>query len=228
MQPIAMHPVMRVSSSIWSVRRIDLAEYAMRSTSKSAEGGQEYEVLIGYDFIAHRVVLDGLGYTFGIEVDEAADGLPVIARVIVCVCWCECRVALSSVHGCLLYMRVVMLNAWGSSASTLSPMCSVAEDVIDLFASALTAAFGCGSLEEAASARLVLDRLPRLRFAPPSALRLLGTTCSVQIGESVRKSCLAFVRRFHFCSLCLRAGQHETAPTLARRGYLLMSVCGCD
>tara|TARA_R110002074_G_scaffold32046_6_gene89641 strand:- start:20473 stop:20667 length:195 start_codon:yes stop_codon:yes gene_type:complete len=64
----------------------------MRSTSEAAEGGQEYEVVIGNDLFAHRVVLDGLAYTLGIEPDERTDGLPVVARVVVGVRWGECRV----------------------------------------------------------------------------------------------------------------------------------------
>ena len=57
--------------------------YAIRSTSKACEGGYEYEVIVVSDLFAHGGVLDGFAYTFGVEPDECADGLPVIARVVV-------------------------------------------------------------------------------------------------------------------------------------------------
>lgn len=66
-----------------SARRDWIVVYAIRSTSKACEGGYEYEVIVVSDLFAHGGVLDGFAYTFGVEPDECADGLPVIARVVV-------------------------------------------------------------------------------------------------------------------------------------------------
>jgi len=55
----------------------------MLLSSKAGEGGYEYEVVIGCDVVAHGVVLDCFAYTLGVEMDEVANGLPVVARVVV-------------------------------------------------------------------------------------------------------------------------------------------------